>query len=130
MSPLCESYLSADQLNTMEPFYPLNVRVCGECFLAQVEEYVTPDDIFREYAYFSSYAQSWVDHARQYTAMAVERFRLGPSSRIVGWPSLTGTLCPWMPLFGLIEVSVGGRSRFTVNDCGPLVPPEVVTVTF
>jgi SAM-dependent methyltransferase len=92
MSPLCESFLAAEQLNTMEPFYPLNVRVCGDCFLAQVEEYVTPEHIFREYAYFSSYAQSWLDHARRYTAMAIERFRLETSSRIVELASNDGYL--------------------------------------
>ncbi len=92
MSPLCESFLGAQQLNEMEPFYPLNVRVCGECFLAQVEEYVTPEHIFREYAYFSSYAQSWVEHARRYAAMAVERFSLGRASRIVELASNDGYL--------------------------------------
>ena len=92
MSPLCESFLAAEQLNTMEPFYPLNVRVCGDCLLAQVEEYVTPEHIFREYAYFSSYAQSWLDHARRYVAMAIERFRLEPSSRIVELASNDGYL--------------------------------------
>ena len=92
MSPLCESFLSAEQLNTMEPFYPLNVRICGACFLAQVEEYVTPEHIFREYAYFSSYAQSWLDHAKRYVAMAVERFRLERSSRIVELASNDGYL--------------------------------------
>ncbi|MGB2641163.1 MAG: hypothetical protein WAN32_19585, partial [Candidatus Acidiferrum sp.] len=56
MSPLCESYLSAEQLNQMEPFYPLYVRVCGKCFLVQLEEYVSPENIFSDYAYFSSYS--------------------------------------------------------------------------
>ena len=64
MSPLCESYLRADQLNEMEPFYPLHVYVCDACFLVQLEEYVPPEEIFTEYAYFSSYADCWVEHAR------------------------------------------------------------------
>src|SRR5262245_14341408 len=59
MSPLCESYLTADQLNQMEPFYPLRVYVCCACFLVQLEEYVTPAHIFTEYAYYSSYSKSW-----------------------------------------------------------------------
>jgi SAM-dependent methyltransferase len=92
MSPLCESFLSRDELNRMEPFYPLNVRVCGACFLAQVEEYVKPEHIFREYAYFSSYAQSWVEHARRYAAMAVERFGLRQDARIVELASNDGYL--------------------------------------
>jgi SAM-dependent methyltransferase len=92
MSPLCESFLSRDDLNRMEPFYPLNVRICGTCFLAQVEEYVAPEHIFREYAYFSSYAQSWVEHARRYAAMAIERFGLHPDARIVELASNDGYL--------------------------------------
>jgi SAM-dependent methyltransferase len=92
MSPLCESFLGAHELNAMEKFYPLNVRVCGTCFLAQVEAYVAPEAIFREYAYFSSYAQSWLDHARRYCAMAVERFGLGQDSRIVELGSNDGYL--------------------------------------
>jgi SAM-dependent methyltransferase len=92
MSPLCESFLAAHEVNAMEPFYPLNVRVCGECFLAQVEEYVAPERIFREYAYFSSYAQSWLEHARRYVAMAIERFELDRSSRIVELASNDGYL--------------------------------------
>jgi SAM-dependent methyltransferase len=92
MSPLCESFLAADQLDAMEPFYPLKVMVCGNCFLAQVKEYVTPEHIFREYAYFSSYSQAWLDHARRYTEMAVERFRLGRDSRVVELASNDGYL--------------------------------------
>ena len=60
MSPLCESYLRADQLNHMEPFYPLHVYVCEQCFLVQLEEYVSPAEIFTEYAYFSSYSDTWL----------------------------------------------------------------------
>jgi SAM-dependent methyltransferase len=106
MSPLCESFLSAAQLNTMEPFYPLNVRVCGACFLAQVEEYVTPEHIFREYAYFSSYAQSWLEHARRYVAMAVERFRLDPSSRIVELASNDGYLLQFFVERGMTVLGI------------------------
>ena len=58
MSPLCESFLSAEQLDRMEPFYPLRVCVCGACFLVQLQEYVAPAEIFTEYAYFSSYSEA------------------------------------------------------------------------
>ncbi len=64
-SPLCESYLTTEQLNQMEPFYPLHVYVCEKCFLVQLEEFVSPKDIFTEYAYFSSYADSWIEHMRR-----------------------------------------------------------------
>ncbi|NND71964.1 MAG: methyltransferase domain-containing protein [Rhodothermales bacterium] len=73
-TPLCESYLEADALNRMEPFYPLHAFVCEGCLLVQLDDYVGPEHIFTEYAYFSSYADSWLAHARKYvTAMQSER---------------------------------------------------------
>jgi hypothetical protein len=66
MQPLCESYLKAEQLNQMEPFFPLHTYVCHNCFLVQLEEYVTPKDIFSEYGYFSSYSDTWLKHAKTY----------------------------------------------------------------
>jgi 2-polyprenyl-3-methyl-5-hydroxy-6-metoxy-1,4-benzoquinol methylase len=92
MSPLCESYLSAQQLNQMEPFYPLHVHVCGECFLVQLEAYVTAEHIFSDYAYFSSYSDSWVEHARAYTEKMVGRFDLGPRHHVVEIASNDGYL--------------------------------------
>jgi hypothetical protein len=76
MSPLCESYVPLERLGAMEPFYPLHVRVCDRGLLVQLEEVVAPDEIFTEYAYFSSYSDSWVAHARDYLESAVERFGL------------------------------------------------------
>jgi SAM-dependent methyltransferase len=92
MSPLCESYLSADELNRMEPFYPLHVYVCDQCFLAQLEEYVSPSSIFSHYAYFSSYSDTWLDHARRYCEMAIERFSLNSNSFVVEIASNDGYL--------------------------------------
>ena len=92
MSPLCESYVSADRLNEMEAFYPLHVFVCERCFLVQLDEFVSPQDIFTEYAYFSSYADSWVEHARQYAEMMTEKFQLNGQSRIVEIASNDGYL--------------------------------------
>jgi len=92
MSPLCESYVSEESLNHMEPFYPLHVYVCGECFLVQLEEYVSPENIFTEYAYFSSYADSWVEHMRQYADMITERAGLGKDSLVVEVASNDGYL--------------------------------------
>jgi SAM-dependent methyltransferase len=92
MSPLCESFLAAEQLDGMEPFYPLKVMVCGGCFLAQVKEYVAPENIFREYAYFSSFSQAWLDHARRYAEMAAARFELAPGARVVELASNDGYL--------------------------------------
>ena len=92
MSPLCESYVSREQLNQMEPFYPLHVYVCGECFLVQLEAYVSDEHIFSEYAYFSSYSDSWVEHCRVYTERMVERFDLGPQDQVVELASNDGYL--------------------------------------
>src|SRR5438105_7450411 len=83
MSPLCESFLLADQLDRMEAFYPLHVRVCDRCWLVQLPEYVSGQEIFTEYAYFSSYADSWLAHARAYTARMIDRFGLTAQSQVV-----------------------------------------------
>jgi hypothetical protein len=92
MSPLCESYLRPDQLNQMEPFYPLHAFVCENCFLVQLEEYVSPDHIFSEYAYFSSYADSWLEHCRHYTDQMLDRFALNGQSLVVEIASNDGYL--------------------------------------
>jgi C-methyltransferase C-terminal domain/Putative zinc binding domain/Methyltransferase domain len=92
MSPLCESYITRSQLNQMEPFYPLHVYVCGACFLVQLESYVSASHIFSDYAYFSSYSDSWVEHARKYADQMVQRFRLGPRHLVVEIASNDGYL--------------------------------------
>jgi C-methyltransferase C-terminal domain/Putative zinc binding domain/Methyltransferase domain len=92
MSPLCESYLRRDQLNGMEPFYPLHVRVCRACFLVQLEAYVSGEDIFTEYAYFSSYSDSWVEHSRRYMEDAIGRLGLNDKSFVLELASNDGYL--------------------------------------
>lgn len=92
MSPLCESYLAAGQLDAMEPFYPLHVLVCSDCFLVQLRAYVSAEHIFTEYAYFSSYSSSWVAHAKSYCEMIKDRLGLGASSLVVELASNDGYL--------------------------------------
>ena len=92
MSPLCESYVPEERLGAMEPFYPLHVRVCERCLLVQLEEVVAPDEIFTEYAYFSSYSDSWVAHAGDYVNSAVERFELDGDSLVMELASNDGYL--------------------------------------
>ena len=92
MSPPCEDFLTADRLAEPERYYPLDVRICGECLLVQLPTYIAPEDIFGEYFYFSSYSDSWVDHARRYVEAVVERFGLGPSSRVIEVASNDGYL--------------------------------------
>jgi SAM-dependent methyltransferase len=91
-SPLCQTILTEAQLDEMEPFHPLRVYVCEQCFLVQLPVYVGPSEIFTEYAYFSSYSDTWVDHARRYAAMAQQRFGLTADSLVVELASNDGYL--------------------------------------
>lgn len=93
MSPLCQTHIEPHQLNHMEPFYPLHVWVCHECFLVQLEQYVAPAGIFNEaYGYFSSYSDSWVEHARRYTDLMIRRFGLNSRSCVMEIASNDGYL--------------------------------------
>ena len=83
MSPLCESFVPEEKLNSMEPFYPLRVYVCDRCYLVQLEEYVQREDIFTEYAYFSSYSTSWLDHVRRYADSMISRLHLDATTQVV-----------------------------------------------
>ncbi len=106
MSPLCESYLTSEHLNQMEPFFPLHVQVCSECFLVQLPEYVAPEKIFTEYAYFSSYSDSWLAHSKSYAEKMIERFSLSSSSLVVEVASNDGYLLQYfverkIPVLGI-----------------------------
>jgi SAM-dependent methyltransferase len=92
MSPLCESYLRADQLDAPETFYPLHVRVCPACLLVQLPAYVPGEEIFSDYAYFSSYSDSWVAHAKRYATAMIERLELGPGRLVTEVASNDGYL--------------------------------------
>ena len=106
MSPLCESFLSEAQLDEMEPFYPLHVWVCGECYLVQLQEYVSPGKIFSHYAYFSSFSDTWLAHARAYVDMAVKRFGLTSEDHVIEIASNDGYLLQYfvergIPVLGI-----------------------------
>ena len=110
MSPLCESYLAQDQLNSMEPFYPLAACVCSDCLLVQLQEYVAPEHIFSEYAYFSAYSDAWIAHARQYVEMITGRLRLGPTNHVIELGSNDGYLLQFfvergIPVLGIDPAS-------------------------
>jgi SAM-dependent methyltransferase len=92
MSPLCETFLTAEELNRAEAFYPLHVQVCEECLLVQLEEYVSPDEIFTDYPYFSSYSESWLRHAARYVDRITERLGLDGSGLVVELGSNDGYL--------------------------------------
>jgi hypothetical protein len=106
MSPLCESYLTSDQLNRMEPFYPLHVKVCEECFLVQLEQYVSAEHIFTEYAYFSSFSDSWLKHSSNYVDMISRRLQLGSQSLAVELASNDGYLLQYFVRKGIPVLGV------------------------
>ncbi len=92
MSPPCEAYVTSDRLDEGEMFFPLHVRVCDQCLLVQLPAYVPPENIFSDYAYFSSFSDSWVAHAEAFVGQAVERLGLGPDSFVVEVASNDGYL--------------------------------------
>ncbi|MBW4510119.1 MAG: class I SAM-dependent methyltransferase [Scytonematopsis contorta HA4267-MV1] len=92
MSPLANAYLRAEQLNQAEKFYPLHAYVSEETLLVQLEQFETPDNIFSDYAYFSSYSESWLKHAKEYTDMIVDRFGFNGSSQVIEIASNDGYL--------------------------------------
>ncbi len=96
MQPLANAYVRPEDLRRMEPFYPLRVYVCGECLLVQLEELVSPRALFGDYAYFSSYSETWLEHARAYAAMAVERFAVTGRSRVIEVGSNDGYLLQYL----------------------------------
>jgi SAM-dependent methyltransferase len=101
MSPLCESFLRADQLDSGETFYPLHVRLCSKCLLVQLQVYVDPKDIFTEYAYFSSFSNAWLEHAKAYVDAMVARQRLDARSLVVELASNDGYLLQWFKPHGV-----------------------------
>jgi hypothetical protein len=106
MSPLCESFLLHDQLDAMELYFPLRAGVCSDCFLVQLNEYVRPEHIFNEYAYFSSYSTSWVAHAKAYCEMIAARLGLGADSLVVELASNDGYLLQHFPPLGVPVLGV------------------------
>ena len=92
MSPLCESYVPAEQLDQAESFYPLHVRLCSSCLLVQLPAYVSGEHIFSDYAYFSSYSDSWVAHAKRYADQMIDRLGLTPESLVTEVASNDGYL--------------------------------------
>jgi SAM-dependent methyltransferase len=106
MSPLANSYLPPERVNAMEPFYPLRALVCRKCFLVQLEEFETPEQIFSDYAYFSSYSTSWLEHSRRYADQMVERLSLNGQSQVVEIASNDGYLLQFFAQRGISVLGV------------------------
>jgi SAM-dependent methyltransferase len=101
LSPLANSYVTPDQLMAMEPFYPLHAFVCEQCYLVQLMEFEASENIFSHYAYFSSYSQSWLAHARAYTERVCSRFGLNADSQVIELASNDGYLLQYMKQAGV-----------------------------
>ena len=106
MSPPCESYLTESQLDVGETFYPLHVRICENCLLVQLATYIPPEDIFSDYAYFSSYSDSWVEHARRFVEKAARTLSLGPGSFVVEVASNDGYLLQHSVALGIRSLGI------------------------
>jgi len=119
VSPLCESYVPEDRLDEAEIFYPLHVRICEACLLVQLPAYVSGEEIFSDYAYFSSYSDSWVAHARRYAHAMIDRLRLTSASLVTEVASNDGYLlqhfgAEGIPVLGVepaANVAMAARSR-------------------
>jgi 2-polyprenyl-3-methyl-5-hydroxy-6-metoxy-1,4-benzoquinol methylase len=110
MSPLANSYIKPAQLNQVERFYPLHALVCNGCFLVQLQEFESPEAIFGDYAYFSSFSDSFLQHAKAYVDMVVDRFRLNSKSQVVEIASNDGYLLQYfiekgVPVLGVEPAS-------------------------
>jgi SAM-dependent methyltransferase len=105
-SPLANAYLSAERVGAMEPYYPLRALVCDRCFLVQLEQFETPAQIFSDYAYFSSYSVSWLDHCRRYAEQMTESLGLGAHSHVVELASNDGYLLQYFQSGGISVLGV------------------------
>ncbi|MFI9380543.1 class I SAM-dependent methyltransferase [Kutzneria sp. NPDC052558] len=138
-TPPCERFLTAEQLAEPEVTYPLHLRVCTQCWLAQIPPLITPEDTFTEYAYFSSYSTSWVEHAKRFVDGAVERLGLDSDSFVVEVASNDGYLLQhmvarWIRCLGVEpsvnvgqaarEKGVPTRTAFLTPDSGAQVRDE------
>ncbi|MCT2585766.1 class I SAM-dependent methyltransferase [Actinophytocola sp. S1-96] len=116
-TPPCELFLTEAQLDEPEMTYPLHLRVCTSCWLAQLPPLITPEDTFTEYAYFSSYSTSWVEHAKRFVEGAVGRLGLDQDSFVVEVASNDGYLLQHVAAGGIrclgVEpsVNVGAAAR-------------------
>jgi len=115
MSPPSNAFLKPEQLNGMERFYPLHAWVCTSCYLVQLEEFESPEQIFSDYAYFSSFSDTWLDHARRFAAQAIGRFGLGSSSFVVEIASNDGYLLQYFTSKGIRVLGIEPAANVAIE---------------
>ena len=127
MQPLCEDFIKPEQLNQMEPHYPLHAYVCEKCFLVQLEKFVPPSEIYDDYFYFSSYSASWLAHAKAYTESMIEKFSLNSKSFVVEIASNDGYLLQYfkkknIPVLGIDPAE--NAARIAIEE--KAIPTEMI----
>jgi SAM-dependent methyltransferase len=125
MSPLCESYVPAGRLDDPEVFYPLHVRLCDACLLVQLPAYVPGEEIFSDYAYFSSYSDSWVAHAKRYAGAMIDRLALTPDSLVTEVASNDGYLLQHFQAAGIGVLGVEPAANVAAAAQAKGIPTEV-----
>jgi hypothetical protein len=127
LQPLSNSYLTEAQFEARnEPVYPLHARVCDRCFLVQADDAVPAGEIFgADYAYFSSYSTSWLEHCRDYAQAAIRRFGLGPDSLVVEAASNDGYLLQYFLEAGVPVLGVEPTANTAKVALAKGVPTEI-----
>ncbi len=125
MSPLANSYVAGDKLEAMEPFYPLHVRVCSQCLLVQLPEFESPEHIFSDYAYFSSYSDSWLKHCEAYAANMRSRLKLGKDALVAEVASNDGYLLQYFVKAGIPVLGIEPAANVAKVAVEKGVPTEV-----
>jgi 2-polyprenyl-3-methyl-5-hydroxy-6-metoxy-1,4-benzoquinol methylase len=125
MSPLCESYIAQEQLDEAEAFYPLHVRICSSCLLVQLPAYVSGEHIFSDYAYFSSYSDSWVAHARRYALTMIGKLGLDAGSLVTEVASNDGYLLQHLLAEGIPVLGVEPAANVAEAARAKGIPTEV-----
>lgn len=124
-SPLCQRHVTPDRFDEAEAFYPLHVYVCGRCFLVQLPEYVSPKEIFSDYAYFSSYSQTWLNHVRNYAARMVKKLELDGTSQVIEIASNDGYLLQYFRQLGVPVLGVEPAANVAEVAVGRGIPTVV-----
>jgi hypothetical protein len=125
MSPLANSYINRTRLDDMERFFPLHVTVCDSCFLVQLPSVATPEDIFSDYAYFSSFSDSWLEHAKKYVSEVVKRFGLNRESWVVEIASNDGYLLQYFVAGGIPVLGIEPAANVAAEAVKRGIPTEV-----
>jgi 2-polyprenyl-3-methyl-5-hydroxy-6-metoxy-1,4-benzoquinol methylase len=125
MSPLANAYVRAEGASAMEPFYPLRALVCDTCLLVQLEEFQAPESLFSDYAYFSSYSTTWLQHCEAYAETAVARFGLSAASRVVEVASNDGHLLQYFAARGIPVLGIDPATNVAAAARERGIPTEV-----